>query len=352
MATVSTDDLLDVAPGIGGQRSESFLFELLDDSRNLLGQLAVEDGNAPSIAFDTSRPTMRTCTGITIAASDLSHIDTRRSRVRVRHLLQNGDRKSLGLFMFGDDIRDPRSWGTYWRPALFDEGFLLSQQLDHTYSVTPGGSILAALTAALNEVGIPLVSQVADRAASGAMVFPATTARIDMVNALAAALGGFPPFLNSDGDCTLKPIPSDGAGPDHVYEMGGRVIDGSVSITNSSWKSPNEYIVSNGDANAPVIGVYTLPASAPNSTAVTGQVITSTTTIQGITAAVANDVAKAVALTDTTTYTQASFSSLADSRHDGFEIVQLYGELYLETGFGFSCVPGGAMTHSLAGIYS
>jgi hypothetical protein len=353
VAPVSTADLLDFAPGIGGQRAEDFIFELLDASHNLIGTLAaVESPSAPQVTFDTNRSTMRTCTGIQIATTDLAHIDVRRDRVRPQLILQNGARESLGVFMFGDDVRDPHLWGISWKPALFDEGFLLSQAAARTVSLAPGGSIIGLLAQVLNEVGITLAAGVADRPTPTALTFPPTTPRIDIVNALAGALGGFPPFLNRDGVCVLKPIPADGAGPDHVYEFGGRIIEGSTSITNSNYKAPNLYIVTNGDPNAPVIGQYALPPSAPNSSAVTGEVITNTSTFQGMTAAVANDVARAVALTDTSSYTQGTFSSLVDPRHDGFDIVQLFGELYIETGFGISCVPGGPMTHNLTGIYS
>lgn len=353
MAPISTDDLLDLGPAVGGQRAEDFVFELLDDNRGVIGTLDASESNAPQVQFDTSRSTMRTCSGLQISASDLSAIDTRRDRVRPRHVLQNGDKKSLGVFMFGTDARAPFSWGVRWTPDLFDESFLLAQQIGRTVSLPPGSSILSLLVSQLGEVGIDdVVVGVADQASSSPLTWPATALRSDIVNGCAAALGGYPPFLDNDGAFTLKAIPSDGAGPEHVYDQNTHVLDGTTVVTNSNYKAPNVYIVTNGDLNAPVVGVFRLPDAAPNSVVQTGREVTSTTTIQGITAAVANDVAKALAITDTATYTQATFSSTADSRHGGFDIVQLYGSLYIETAWGISCVPGGAMTHALTGIYA
>jgi len=354
VAPVSTDELFDLGPAVGGQRSEDFMFELLDDNKNPIGILDVnETPTPPTINFDTSRSTMRTCSGLQIDATDLSQIDPLRDRVRARVILQNGERPSLGVFMLGTDNRVRRVGSAGWKPDLFDEGFLLSQQLNQQRGVAPGGSIRALLESLLNEVGIHLQpGGVADQPASGAITFPATSNRIDAVNALASALGSFPPYINNDGLCYLKPVPGDGAGPDLVYEFGGRILEGTPTETNSSYKAPNEYIVTNGDPTNPVVGVYDLPAAAPNSAVRTGSVVTNTSTYQGITSAIANDVAKAVALTDTTTYTTATFSSLLDARHDGFSIVQLLGKLYLETGFSIACSPGGVMTHTLTGIYA
>lgn len=352
-AVISTDDLLDFGPLVGGQRGEDYEFDLLDQAHNVVGSLDVDLTAPPTVTFDGSRSTPRTCTGLKVNKSTLADIDTRRERVRPVQRLENNDRKSLGVFMFGTDVRAPQGGGVLWTPDLFDESFLLTQALDRNVGLQPGGSVLGLLAQLVGEVGITqIVSEVADQPAGSALTYAVGSLRSDAANALAQLLGGYPPFLDSNGALYLKAIPSAGSGPDHIFEPGGRVINDSLKVTNTNYKAANEYVVVSGSSSAPVVGIYYLPDAAPNSVAQTGEtIVKNMPPVQGLSQSAANDVAKAYAITDTSNYLQASWSSIADARHGGYDLCQVYGQLYVEQSWSIVCFAGQPMTHAGNGFF-
>lgn len=343
----STADILDLNVGV---RADTFKFELVAATdRTPLGDLNVEIDQPPTVTFDTSRPTFRTCNALRVSARDLAGINVLTERIRPYMILQNGARFNMGVLMFGSDARKPYSWGTVWTPELFDESFLVDQGLDQFVSISPGESILSKINALVAPVGLAAVdfSAITDAHAATAASWQVASSRRIAVNALFGMLGVYPPFFDNEGVYVAKPPPGPGAGADHVYSWGGRVIDGSTTITNTVYRAPNRYQVDNGDPQGAVVGIYDLPDSAPNSYALTGRRIVNDQTQQGIpSVAVANLAAYVNALTDRNTYIQATWSSTADPRHSGFDLCDLFGVRYLETGWSIQCVSGGPMTHS------
>ena len=352
MVAINSDHLLNLDPTVGGQRVESFVFELLDTSHNALGLLDVQ-ASTPSIALDTSRAIMRTCSGVQISSRTFSDIDVRKHRLRPSLVLSNGARYSLGVFMFGNDVRERTSYGTKWMPDLFDESFIVGQALGQTYSWAPGSSVLGAIAVLFGDVGFPTIAVgVADQAARTPLIYKAGTLRIDAANALAALLGAYPPYFDNNGVPTLRAAPLVGAQVNHIYDDGGHVVAGFTQLTNSWYKAPNRYIVTGDDVAAGIVGVYDLPAIAENSFANMGVIVTQVTSMQGLaSAAIANTAAYVQALIDTTSYLQGSFQSTVDPRHGAYDLVQLYGARYQETGWTISCALGAPMTHTLTGIY-
>jgi len=314
--------------------------------------LDVETNN-PRVTLDASRGVARTCSGVQIPRTTADDIDTRRHRLRPSLVLSDYSRHSLGVFMFGNDVRSRLSWGIQWKPDLFDESFILGQALARTFSVPKGGSILTAIAKLYGDVGFSTISVgVADQATRTPLIYAGGSLRSDAINALAALLGSYPPYFNNDGIPTLRPVAVTGAPVDHVYEDNTHVIEGFTETTGSWYKAPNRYIVTGNDVNASIIGVYDIPAIAPNSYANTGVVVTNVTPMQGVASqAIADTIAYGEALIDTTSYLQGTFQSTVDSRHDVYDLVQLYGQRYQETGWDIACTVGGTMTHNLTGIY-
>lgn len=359
--TFVTTELLDLTGT--AVRADSFAFELLDSSHNFIGNLKVSETSAPTVENNTTRSVFRTCQGLTVLDGDvgddgmyvrLAEIVPRRSRVRVLMILQNGERFPLGIFMFGADNRKPFSWGTQWTPELFDETFIVDDPLDLTYSLAPGDSILTLVNLLVAQCNLAAVdlSGVVDGRASSAVSYQAGSSRNQALIALFAMLGYYPPFFDNAGTYTAKAAPSSGTGPDHVYGAGGRVIDGSVTTTDSSYRAPNRYQVIGSAPSGSFVGTYDLPNSAANSYANTGDRVVSSVTMQGVPSTdVANLAAYIQALTDRNNYVQASFASTADPRHDTFDLVSLYGQQLQETSWSIVCTSGGLMQHQLVGYY-
>lgn len=367
--SLSTIDLLNLTNV--GIRADSFVFELLDASHNLIGPLKVSLSSPPHVRNDTTRSVFRTCTGLTILDGNalgedgivlpvdpgyvpLGSIDPLRDRVRASMRLQNGDQLSMGVFMFGDDTRGQFSWGTQATPELFDETFLVDQPLDQTYGIAPGQSILTLVNELVGQCGLASVdfSAVQDAFASSAVSFAAGSSRNQAIIALVALLGCYPPFFDNNGTYTTRLAPSGTSGPDHIYGSDSHVIAGTPSTTNSIYRAPNRYQVIGSDPSGAFVGEYDLPDSAPNSYANTGRRVVTSTTMPGIPSSdVANLAAYINALTDRNSYVQASFSSTADPRHDTFETVSLYGVLLQEVSWEIVCAAGGQMDHSLVGFF-
>lgn len=355
--TLTASPILDGAIGV---RRDHFEWEFVDDARNSLFVLPVSADARPSVEWNTTRTTQRTARGVSITTGTLDGLDLRRHRVRPVQVLADGERYPLGVFMFGTDSRNPRSFGTTWTPDLFDETFITEQPLAQPVGVGEGGSLLGFFTALAHSLGIVDLdtSGVTDGKATSAISQAAGSTGTSALRAAAAALGCYPPFFDNHGTYRLKPGPPLGAPADHVYESAsngspGRIIEGSVNTANSTYKAYNTWVATNGSSAGALIGTYRLPATAPNSVENTGfAVVSPPITVQGAASvATLEQTARLAALTDPNSYIQATFDSVPDPRHDGFAIVQLHGVAYAETGWSIDTTAM-KMAHSLVGYYA
>ncbi len=348
----STTDLLDLAGG--GVRGESYEFELLDAAHNIIGTLDASETAAASVRVDTSRPIARTLNGLTIVSTDLSGINVLTDRVRPVMILANGDRLSLGVFVFGDDNRVPASWGTTWTPDLFDETFNVDIPLQTAVGLPPGGSVLQLAAALLRQVPNLIwdLSAATDaQATSVAAAHKPPDSMLLPLTDLATLVGCYPPHVTNEGVLIFRPVTSSSATADHVYDDGGRVIADSVRTTNSSYRAPNLYQVVSESPTGSIVGEFRLPPEAPNSIEATGNVRISSRSQAGLTLDLANLAARIDALTDRKSYVKASFSSPNDPRHQPFDLVELYGVRFQEISYGWTLVAGGIMDHGLQGFY-
>ena len=357
---VTSDDILDLN-GIN-VRADRFVFDLLDQFHTRIGTLDVGESTAPTITVNTTRSATRALTNMLLYLSDLDDIDPIRDRVAPALILQNGDRWPLGVYMFGQDNESPFSWGDTIHkqprksigrsraktPELVDETFLVDQPLDYTASANVGDSIIGLINQLLAPVVLPtVVIEAVDQAATSPLAYRVGTGRYAALAALAGLLGCYPPFFDNAGNFIFKqaPAPTD-LSVDHTYSAGGRILDGTTTISSTAYRAPNRYQVIGDDPAAPVVGIYDLPASAPHSQAQTGRIVTTSRNMQGLASVdIANVAAYVDALTDHNTYGTVAFSSTADPRHDTYDRVDVLGVRYLETGWTLECRSGGAMTH-------
>lgn len=353
---VSTDDLLDLRVPT---RHDGFRFDLLDSQHRLIGQLDAARDTPAQVQLDTTRTSFRMVNNLHVTASDLNAIDIIHDRVRPVMILEDGAQFPLGVFMFGDDARALFSWGIEWTPTLFDEAFILDQGTSIPYGARPGDSLLALVNAVLAPFNLPSISiEVPDAAVPGdtPLSFPAgSTTSYQILATLAPLLSAFPPFFDGNGTFTFKALLRPGQPtPDDIYESGqlSRILDGTPNFASSAYKAPNQWIVVGGTTTDPVIGIYDLPASSPNSITQRGYLVQAPTiTMQGVDASVANLAAFRAAITDRNAYGTARFDGSIDPRHGTFDVVQFMGDMYLETGWQIQCASGGAHTHNLTRLW-
>lgn len=361
LAAPDSSALLDRA--YRGVRVDGFVFNLVTANRQQIRALDVIRDSPPTVRNDTTRRSFRTVEGLS-APDKPDDLDLRRHRLQVVMTLQNGTKWPLGIFMFGQNDNEVDTAGGIWSPQLFDENFILDQNLGRSWSLTPGASILEFFKAMAGEVldplDIPTNLSVTDVPASSPLTYLVGTSRLDALRALAAVLGCFPPFFANDGTFTLKQAPQLDANSamDHAYEGGpnSRIFRHSIRQSDTLYKAPNLYIVV-GDqlgSGVPVRGTYELPSSAPHSKAQIGYAVAADVhSVPGVSSAdVAAQIAYIDALTDRSQYRTAGFSATADPRHDTFETVKLLGAPYMETSWSLQCATGGNHDHALSGLWT
>jgi len=350
----TTDDLLDLTPGIG-QRASTFRFQLVDRVGSILGEIHPDADRNPSIENNTSRGIKRDLRNLYVPPDELTAINPIRDWLRVSMVLENGVELPWGTFLFVDGSTAPSTSGTWFSGSLFDQCFILDQPIETSIGYQTNQSISAAISDLFDGAGIadPFVDSFTTTVGRP-VVWPAGTSRLKVMNDLAALAGCYSVFFDNAGQGRVELVPDLAtANPDRVYTYGGNVYDGSVLATDNLLHAPNRYIVIDSSAtSSPVVGSYNVPASAPHSAANRGFVVTQVITDQGLTSTTsANAAAAAAAAQDTADFSWVSFSSAPDARHDTFDVVSLFGVSFRELRWSCPLIEGGTMAHDLRRIY-
>lgn len=353
--TLTTEDLLDLAPSIG-QRSSTFRYDLLDATGATIGSVTPESSQVPTITNDSTRAIKRDLRGFVLSPTDEAAVNPVSDRIAPSMVLQNGDVLPWGRFVFVDGSRAPQTAGTWFRGAMLDQGFILDQALPTSIGYGEGASIRAALLALFADVGLAdaFVDTFSNTVAKP-IAWPAGTSRLVVMNELAAMAGCYSVFFDNTGQARVELVPDLAVVPaDRTYPLGGNIYNGSVLITDNILTSPNRYVVIDSSAtDAPIVGVYDVPASAPHSFANRGFYVARVITEQGLgTQAAAEARGAAAAAQDAADFTWVSFSSAPDPRHDTFDVVELLGVRYREQRWSCPLQEGAVMAHDLRGIYT
>lgn len=351
----TTTELLDLAPSVG-QRASSFHYSLLDSGGALIGTVTPEASATPVIENNVNRAIKRDLRSFVLSPVDAASVNPISDRIAPRMVLQNGAELAWGIFLFVDGSTAPQTAGTWFRGSLLDQCFILDQPLAISVGYSPGQSIASALTDLFADVGIfdafvePISSTVAQPIA-----WPAGTSRLKVMNDLAAMGGCYSVYFDNNGQGRVEAVPDLAtATPAVSYALGGNIYNGSILETDNLLSSPNRYLVIDSSAvDAPVVGRYDVPASAPHSEANRGFVVARVITEQGLgTEAAADARAAAAAAQDAADYTWVSFSSAPDPRHDTFDVIDLLGIRYREQRWTCPLEEGSVMAHDLRRVWT
>lgn len=350
---LTDDQLLDLEVM---QRTGTFRFDVLDQNLNDAGELDVSAASTPTIDNDTDRDIKRTLSGLVLSAATANAINPQRDRVRVSYVLSSGVRRSMGVFVFTDNSRQRNSWGSVPAPQMSDLGVALKQPAAETFSVAPGTFYVDAIAAALLVVGVEAVIEPSDSRTSGttAQGWPAGTDWLEILNALASSAGFASPYFDNAGVLRFRSLP-DVAVTDLSYTLGptSRVIDGSIVESDSSLDAPNRYLaIDTTNTDAPVVGIFDVPDSAPHSAVNIGYVRTQRIDAQG---AGTPEQCEAIAVARYRAdrqYEWITFASPPDPRHDTYQTVRFDGVVFRETGWKLPCSEGAAMEHELRRTYT
>ena len=357
MVSAAATALLD-QDGLYG-RVEGWRFDLLDSSGNVIGEL--HPGLGVSVRNDTRGALKRSLEGFVIPPDEMNDVNVLTDRVRPMWLLDAvADEFPMGVFMFKTNVRQLFSYGSWGQTQLLDQGRVLGTVLAQTFSVAAGDSIRSKILDVFALYGFPNAQVDASSATAKApTAFAAgSTTGAQVLTELCGIGGFFDWYFDNTGVPRVRTAENPAtATPTFAFEYGGRVIDGTITIENDALDAPNQWIcIDTANTNGAVIGTYELPAADPNSYASRKVRIAKVVEAPGIgTVADAIARAQAAATQDPRAFEVVKFQSIADPRHDTFDIVSF--ELpegtanYLELSWSLTLAPGGPMEHEIKRAY-
>jgi hypothetical protein len=350
----TSDEILDLA-GVR-RRADRFRFELCDRDLNPIGDLHPDrTGSIPGIDNDTASATSRRLRGLRLLPDEAGDVDVIRDRLRVYMVLQDGAEYRLGTFLWADASRPQRSWGAQQDSELVDLCYVLDQQATQAFGWGRGAEIGLVMLFLIGRAGFQLsdVAVMGDetrRSLAEPLSWQPGTTWLSMLTDLGNLCGFAAPWFDRDGRLHLDQPPDPAVAEPTIppYGPGGRVIADSVVYSDDVLMAPNDFAVFDSGTDRLRTGRYQLPATAPHSFANRGFRIGLVESVQGLaTQAQADKAARNLARSGGHAYEWLSFSSTADPRHDTWEVIDAFGQRWLETAWTLELRSGGPMTHTM-----
>lgn len=354
MASAPPGDLLDL-PAWAGQRTATFRFDLVD------GRLGVRKGpltplrsSTPTLQHDTTATISRRVNGVTLGVDDAARVQPLTDRVEITMVVAGPPAVAypLGRYMIADAVDLVTTAGTTVALTLFDEMFIVDQQLPSAFDA--GGQLVDLAVRRLLD-GLPIAEPLIDATEqTSTNAWTPGTSRGGALNDLATLGGYFKPWFDHAGRLRLmRAFEPAGRAPTIDLDASRRVIRNSISRTTELLTAPNRFVVVSNDPGstaAPVVGTYDVPASAPHSITQRGFVIPAVVEAQLLSPQDAAVYARTLGIQQTV-YDVVELSTLPDPRHDGYDVVRFDGQLWLEVAWELPMAPGAQMKHTLRRAY-
>ncbi|PZF92101.1 hypothetical protein [Micromonospora endophytica] len=344
-------DPLDLPSGVG-QRSASYRFELVDGRTGVRrGPVTPLRDTTPSLVHDVTGIIVRRVESLTLDVADARRLRPLTDRVAIS-MVVGGREYPLGRYMIGDAIQLQTSTGSTAPLVLFDEMFVVDQELETGFEGS-GQRVDRAVLRLL--AGLPIGEVQVDWTdrTSVSSWSPGNTRGMALRD-LARQGGFFLPWFNHGGRLRLMGAFEPATRrPTIDLDASQRVFRGSVARGSELLTAPNRFVVVSNDPGtdvAPIVGVYDVPSSAPHSIAQRGFVLPKVVEAQ-LPSQVAVDVYARTLGIQQTAYETVELSTPPDPRHDGYDVVRWDGLLWLETGWTMQLAAGGEMRHTLRRAY-
>lgn len=392
LTTLEPNDVFDLT--IRGLRSATFAFTAVNRVTGvILGSITPIRNTVPSLTHDTSRSVKRALT-LTLNVADTALLDPISSAVRVTMVMADGQTFRLGRYIPVSISEIPTTAGTLSSVALVDEMFIIAQPISASFAATVAqigsftidgvarGSIYQAIQRFLDRYNVFNVRRdwgaISSSSVAGGIVTSGGVRSIErnveftnytstgswragvdgttVLNDLALNGDYFTPWMSNDETFrmlrTYDPVHSV---PSLDLDAQKNVFRDSVTRSNDLLNAPNRIIVTSnaaqGDSTeAPVVGMFDLPSSAPHSIANRGFIIAEMVTMQVSTRSQADAIARNIALNKRITE-RVELTTPPDPRHDSYNVVRWDDELWLEVAWSMALVEGGGMRHTLQRIY-
>lgn len=343
LTTLPQDNILDLAPWVG-QRSNTFWFMVVDGvSGEHKGRIyPLRSGQ---LSHDTSRTIKRQLTA-NLGAVDTATINVLVDRIDLLMVMGDGTIWPLGRYMFTNQTKVRFTSGDLSNVSLNDEMFLVDQEITSGFDST-GKIAVTCYEELLSGLPVELISEPAGFTLMQS--WGIGTNRGSIMDAIATASDYFSPWFGNDKKMHLIRTfnPADQV-PQFDWDAGNQVMRDSISEQSNVLTAPNRFmVISNTNTqNGAIVGIATVPPTAPNSFANRGFYISTTQTLQLSDApqaqAVATGLANRLSVFETTT-----LSTALDPRHDSYDVIHWQGSLWLELAWSMQLQAGGKMTHTI-----
>lgn len=349
LTNIPYDPVLDLAPWVG-QRRSTFRFDVVDSVSGLV-QGQVTPMREATLTHDTSR-TIKRQLNITLGKADTAAIDPLVDRIDVTMVFPTAS-YPLGRYMFVDPSKQFSTGGQLGSFALYDEMFIVDQQL--TSGINARGlsvntailRVLAGLTQINSEIDAsPFVA---------AESWNAGTGRGQCLETLSVSGDFFSPWFANDRKLhMIRTFDPAKVIADFDFDAGNKVIRDPIVNTSDLLTAPNVFLVisnaSNSGGASAVVGRYDVPASAPHSRARRGFEIPAVQDLQLMENEQASAVARGIGLRQTI-FERVTLTTAPDPRHDSYNVINWQRTQWLELAWSMALVEGGAMNHVLRKAY-
>jgi hypothetical protein len=361
----SSDDLLDLAPYVG-QVGCTFRFDVIDGPTGVRrGELHPIRDTVPTLEHDTTNTISRKVSNVTLGVGDAAWFRPLSDRVQVSMVL--GDRNAttypLGRYIVADDSAVRYSQGDQVPLTLYDEMFIVDQELERGFNAG-GQPADVAITRLLDGLPVGDLDMDAPNGPGATNAWGAGSSRGTALTELATVGGYFKPFFNHAGRLRVRAAFEPGDRPADIdLDYPPRVYRETIVRQSDLITAPNRFIVRSNSTGSelgpegeelpvpgPVVGIYDVPSSAPHSITQRGFVISKTVEAQVRTQTAAAVYARTMGV-QRTIYERCEVTTPPDPRHDGYDVVQFDGVLWLEIGWSMPLVSGGGMRHTLRRAY-
>ena len=369
LANTITDQMLGPALGLG-QRVSTFRYEVSDGLTGIrIGDVTPLRTTIPVMVHNTQNTIMRTLTGLNFGAVDTAAMNPITDRISVFMMMSNVDGTTseypLGRYMYSATNSQILTGGDLAQNSLFDEMFIVDQQMETPFSITViSGPDAETVDSAIRRLLFPLVSkglitytiESSDVPAVGA--WPAGTSRAKVLSDLCTQGQFFQPWFSNTGP--MKIIRSFNPAlrlPDFDFDESGVVHRDTISYTNDFLEAPNRYVVINNSGTTTTgteisaVGSYQVPNSAPWSIANRGFAIPQVEVLQAESTVTLSRVAETIAQQNII-FERTQMSTSPDPRHDSYDVIRWQDGQWMEIAYSFQLQEGSPTIRTLRKAYS
>jgi hypothetical protein len=349
LTTLPQNDLLDLPPW-AGQRKSTFSFTVIN---GLTGEQlgTITPLRTATLRHNTTSTIKRTLS-ISLGKIDTGTIDPVTARVDVEMVLQDGSVWPLGRYMFTTQTKIKFTSGMLSNAVLNDEMFIVDQPMIKGFDAT-NKSVTQCYEQLLADLPVEFIGEPSVfRMTQG---WGASTSLGSVLNSLAVAGDYFAPWFSNDKKMhlirTFNPVDQV---PQFDWDSRNQVLREAITDTSNVLTAPNRFqVVSNTNVDsAPIVGLATVPPTAPHSFANRGFYITQSQTLQLFSQSQAQAVATGLA-NRLTVFETVTLNTLADPRHDSYDVIFWNGSFWLELAWDMNLTAGGGgiMNHTLRKAY-